>query len=196
MICAARFSARPITSAACALASRMLSPASWRPAPARACRDRPRQAGGDLLLARFERIHIGVHTNFMQNHTKKMNVMDWPIKVALKFISHLLMTGVKTGVGDWFRSNPEYRQRQTERTWPGRRRSSARRRPDHHDEELGTQHRDQFGWRAAPSRKRPPRMPIPTAAPSAPQTHHQGTSDKQHGLESFPFVAPKNKNQS
>jgi hypothetical protein len=36
---------------------------------------------------------IGGHTNFMQNHTKKMNVMDWPIKVALKFISAPFIDG-------------------------------------------------------------------------------------------------------
>src|SRR3569832_2459449 len=183
MICAARLSAWAITSAACALASRMLSPA-FLAASSSSCL--PRSAAAKQSAICFLRVSsafmIVVHTNFLQNHTKKMNVMDWPIKVALKFISapfndggspRPVATRELTGNG--------------EQNVHGQTDSDHRHGVDqtHDDEELGTQHRDQLGLTGCTLEEAATEDADTDGCTERAQAHHQGASDVQYGLSHF-----------
>ncbi len=94
-----------------------------------------------------------------------MNVMDWPIKVALKFEQNV--HGQTDG-------DHRHGVDQT-----------------HHDEELGTQHRDQFGLAGSAFEEAATEDADAHGCSERTQTHHQGTSDKQHGLSHFHLLLLK-----
>jgi hypothetical protein len=101
--------------------------------------------------------------------------MDWPIKVALKFISAPFNDG------------------NGEQNVHGQTDSDHRHGVDqtHHDEELGTQHGDQFGLTGSAFEEAATEDADTNGCTECAQTHHQGTSDKQHGLSHFHLLLLK-----
>ena len=125
--------------------------------------------GDSLPCAVVARAMIGGHTNLMQNHTNTMKVMLCPISVALKFMLHPVQLSAADNCehdvhGDTNRDH-RYRVNQT-----------------HDDEELGTQHRDQFRLTCSAFQEAATQDTDADRGTEGTQAHHQAAGNVEQSV--------------